>query len=109
MDQARIPNRPPSILAAGLSRPQRCSILLDDLDEIAASVVEYRDGNRAHGSRRPGETDTGCAEPGIFRVHIFDPEEGVGYSVLFDRRFEWPRSRVGVGFEQQLNPIGIAG
>src|SRR5919106_4126875 len=44
------------------------SILLGDLYEVAAGVVEHGSGDRAHGRRRLSETDTRSGKPGVLSV-----------------------------------------
>ncbi|MNR30180.1 hypothetical protein D3C85_1476210 [compost metagenome] len=51
----------------------------------------------------------GGAEPGIFGLHVFDAEKGAGNAVLLDRALERLCRAVGIGLQQQLDAIGIAG
>ncbi len=43
-------------------------MLLDDLDQVAASVVEHGGGHRSHGCRRLGKADPGGTEPGVLAL-----------------------------------------
>lgn len=66
--------------------------LFDDLDEIAARVVEHGDGDVSHGRGMLREMYAGCTKPGMLCLHVVDREEGAGYSVLFKGGLERLRS-----------------
>lgn len=67
-------------------------MLLGDLDEVPAGVVEDRRRHRPHGDGRLGEMDAGRMESIIFRLYVLDQGP-----------LERPRSRVLIRLQEQFS------
>src|SRR5690606_10821596 len=91
------------------AQPYRSGVLLRDLDQIAAGVVEHGAGHRAHVHRLLGEVHAEGAETLVLGLHVVDGERGERDAVGDQRLLERLRRRVAAGFEHQLRAAGVLG
>ncbi|SPO54825.1 protein of unknown function [Pseudomonas sp. JV551A1] len=89
--------------------PERLLVFLGDLDQVAAGVIEHCYGDGPHVGGRLGELHACRAQPGIFGLDVTHAERGGGDAVLLERGFVFPGGRVRIGFEQQLDAVGVVG
>jgi hypothetical protein len=84
-------------------------VLLCDLNQIAARVVENGRRYRTHVRRRLRETDADFGQSSIFGRDVIDAKRREGYSVLHKGFLERPCCGVLIGFKEQFDAVGIPG
>ena len=81
--------------------------MVDDLDQVAAGVVENRRGHRPHLQRLLGEAHTEPAQPLELGPDVVDGELGERDAVRDERVLERLRRGMGAGLQQELGALGV--
>jgi hypothetical protein len=84
-------------------------MVLNELHEVPAGVVEDCSCHWTEFDRVLREGDTQAGEPGVFGNEVIHEERGEGDAVVDQGGLERLRRWMPVGFEHELRAVGVAG